>query len=69
MRRILLAVLALFVAVSVAGCAKQGGRPDSLAMSSGAVKSAVAGWKVSAPVLSLTAVMMESGCTIRRQAR
>src|SRR3989339_454200 len=46
MRRILLAVLALFVAVSVAGCAKQGGRPDSLAMSSGAVKSAVAGWKV-----------------------
>ena len=46
MRRILLEVLALFVAVSVAGCAKQGGRPDSLAMSSGAVKSAVAGWKV-----------------------
>ena len=46
MRKILLAALTLVLVMSVAGCAKPEERPASLAMGSGAVKSAVTGWKV-----------------------
>jgi len=47
MKKILLTALVFCLAVSVAGCVKQeGGRPDDLVMSSGAIKSAVTGWKV-----------------------
>jgi len=46
MKKILLTALVFCVAVSVAGCVKQDGQPRDLVMSSGALKSAVAGWKV-----------------------